>query len=313
MKNTSRVYLFITSIFFMFSPFSFGIVVIYFEDTSLLEYSSGLIVNTVLILILSVVLGILIKKKNLNIPTINERKLLIFGLLSNVVIYFYTFQNSLEIMRYITIYSTIILILILYLFIIDQHKLNYELWIFAILFVVIDYIHFSYVFVEYGGIGHLPVYIQATFIHRLLYYTIPVTTLILFITKIRKYKVMDWFAYVFVALAMLISLVFLKSIDVEDKLILTFNLILPFVIIIDLIISIIYKNFNIYKIIFYIRIGTIILLIDIYNGVNYFTMNSYSDHNLVELVLITYVVIICNLIEYLSPNPDLTIKKAITS
>lgn len=313
MKNASRIYLFITSLFFMFSPFSLGIVEIYFEDTTMKDHISGLIVNLVLVFILALFLGILMKNEKLKHPNKFEIKLLVFGLLSNIVIYFYAFQNSLNIEKFITIYFTIVLVLILYYFIIDRLKLNYELWILAILFLVIDFIHFEYIFIDYDGGTFFPHYIQANFGHRLLFYTVPIATLALFITKIKKYEVMDWFSYVFIGLTVLISLVFIQGIDIEDKLILTFNLIIPFVIIIDLIVSIIYKNFKVYKLIFYIRMVTIIFLIYIYNGVNYFVMNSYSDHNLIELVMITYVVIICNLIEYLVPRKTIVDKKAITS
>ena len=313
MKNASRIYLFITSLFFMFSPFSLGIVEIYFEDTSMKDHISGIIVNLALVLILVTVLGIVIKKEKLKVPNEFEIKLLIFGLLSNIVIYFYAFQNSLEIERFITIYFTIIMVLILYYFIIDRKRLNYELWIFAILFLIVDFIHFEYIFRDYGGGSYFPHYIQANFGHRLLFYSVPLATLALFISKIKNYKIMDWFSYVFIGLTILISLVFIQGIDIEDKLILTFNLILPFVFVIDIIISIIYKNFKIYKITFYVRMGTIILLIYIYNGISYFVVSSYSDHNLIELVMITYVVIICNLIEYLVPKKIVVEEKAITS
>jgi len=313
MKNASRIYLFITSLFFMFSPFSLGIVEIYFEDTTMKDHISGLIVNMSIIFILSIILGILIKNGKLKIPNNFEIKLLVFGILSNIVVYFYTFQNSLNIEKFITIYFTIVLILILYYFVIDRKKLNYELWIFAILFLMVDFIHFSYIFRDYEGGAYFPSYVQATFWHRLLFYSVPLATLALFISKIKSYKILDWFSYVFIGLTVLISSVFIQGIDIEDKLILTFNLIIPFVIIIDIIISIIYKNFKIYKITFYIRMGTIILLIYIYNGISYFVMNSYSDHNLIELVMITYVVIVCNLIEYLVPKKLDVEEKAITS
>lgn len=313
MKNTSKIYLFIVSLFFMFSPFSLGMVEIYFEDTRLTDWSSGLIVNSVLLLILIIVLGILIKNNKLPVPNKTEIKFLIFGVLSNIIIYFYTFQNSLEIWRYVTIYSTILFILILYLFVIDRKKFNYELWIFAIFFFIVDFIHFTYIFIDHDGVGYLPAYIDATFLHRILYYTVPLATLIIFTLKIKGYKIMDWFAYVFIGLTILISLVFVQGIDIESKMILTFNLLIPFVIIIDIIVSLIYKRFKVYKIIFYIRMGTIIFLIFIYNGINYFVMETYSDHNLIELVMITYIVIVCNLIEFLIPKDNIEKKEAITS
>lgn len=305
MKKVSKIYLFLTSLFFLFSPFALGIEDIYFEDTSLVEHISGLIVNSALILIMGVTIAILIKNKKLKAPNLVEIKYLIFGFLSNVVIYFYAFQNSLNIEKFITIYFTMIIILLLYQIIIDRKTINYELWIFALLFFIVDFIHFEYIYVEDSNGGYFPNNLEANFIQRVLFISVPVATLALYASKIRKYKVMDWFSYVFIALTVLITLVFFESIDVEDKLILTFNLLIPFVILIDIILSIIYKRFRIYKLTFYVRMGTIIMLIYIYNGLDYFSMYSYSDHNLIELVMITYIAVICNLVEYLVPKKEI--------
>jgi len=300
MKEKFKIYLFLTSLFFMFAPFSLGLTVIYFEDTLLMEWTSGLIVNVCLWAILGIVIGILIKKKKILNPTRLELKLLLFGILSNVVLYFYTFQNSLKIDHFITIYFSMILILLLYQVIIDRKKFNYELWIIAVLFFSIDIIHFNFVS-SHNDLVETD-YINANLIQRIMYISIPLATLALFITKIRKYHVMDYFAYVFIGIIALMPLIFFESIDSENKFILTLNLLIPFVIITDLIVSKIYKKFNIYKITFYIRMGTIALLIYIYEDVHYFVKGSFSSLNLAELVMITYVIIICNLIEYLIPK-----------
>ncbi len=304
MKTVSKIYLFITSLFFLFSPFSLGLVIIYFEDTNLEEYGSGLIVNLVLLLILGTVIAFNISKKKLAVPNQFEIKLLLFGLLSNIVIYFYVFQNSLNIDYFMTIYFTIILVLLLYLLIIDRTNLNYELWIFAILFFIVDFIHYQYIS-SHDMINQID-YINANFIQRIFYYSVPLATLTLFVAKIRNYKVIDTYAYVFITVTALITLVFVQGIDVEDKFVLTLNLLIPFIIITDFIISIIYKRFNVYKITFYIRMGTIIMLIYIYDGVLYFVMNSYSDHNMYEMVMIIYIVLICNIIEFLVPNKKIS-------
>lgn len=300
MKTTSKIYLFITSLFFIFSPFSLGLSVIYFEDSSLSEHISGLIMNVGLLIILGTTVAILISKKKLAPPSKFEIRLLIFGILSNIVIYFYVFQNSLSIDNFMTIYFTIILVLFLYMLVIDRHKYNYELWIFAILFLIVDFIHFEYIS---DHIEILPEnYIDANFIQRIFFITVPVTTLAIYSWKIKQYKIMDYFSYVFIGLALLITLIFVESINGSDKFILTLNLLIPFVIIVDFIVSIIYKKFSIFKITFYIRVLSIILLIYIYDGIHYFVMDSYSDHNLIELVMIIYVAIVCNLIEYLVPK-----------
>ena len=298
MKNTSKIYLFLTSLFFMFAPFSLGLVEIYFENSEIGDQYYGLMFNIALIIILPVTIGILLKNKKLQLPNRMEIKFLVFGLLSNIVIFFYTFQNALHIENFVTIYFTIILVLLLYMLMIDQKKINYELWILAVLFFIVDFIHYQYIG-DHSEYFVLARQVEANFIQRVFYFTIPISTLTLFITKIKKYKIIDTFAYIFIAITILILLIFFKGINPEDKFILTLNLLIPFVIIIDFIVEIIYKRFNVYKLTFYIRMGTIIILIFIYNGINYFSMDSYSNHDFEEMVMIIYVVLVRNIIEFL--------------
>ncbi|MCK5761850.1 MAG: hypothetical protein KAH16_03005 [Candidatus Izimaplasma sp.] len=304
MKNTSKIYLFLTSLFFMFAPFSLGLVEIYFENSEIGDQYYGLMFNIALIIILPVTIGILLKNKKLQLPNRMEIKFLVFGLLSNIVIFFYTFQNALHIENFVTIYFTIILVLLLYMLMIDQKKINYELWILAVLFFIVDFIHYQYIG-DHSEYFVLARQVEANFIQRVFYFTIPISTLTLFITKIKKYKIIDTFAYIFIAITILILLIFFKGINPEDKFILTLNLLIPFVIIIDFIVEIIYKRFNVYKLTFYIRMGTIIILIFIYNGINYFSMDSYSNHDFEEMVMIIYVVLVCNIIEFLVPKKSI--------
>ncbi len=304
MKKTSKLYLFFTSLFFLFSPFSLGLTYIYFDDAEEFLEINGLIINIVLILILGTVMGILIFKEKLNMPNKEEIKYLIFGLLSNVVMYFYVFQDPLNIEKFMTIYFAMILILLLYMLIIDYKKLNYELWIIAVFFFVVDFIHYEYIGSHNSDIFRN---VDVNFIQRVFYSFVPLVALTLYISKIIKYKIIDTFAIIIFAIAILVSTIYL-GIESDSKFILTLNLLIPFVIITDFILSIIYKRFNMYKIPFYIRMVTIILLIFIYYGEDYFIMSSYSGHGLYELIMITYVVIICNFIEFLIPKTHTQIK-----
>lgn len=305
MKNTSKMYLFLTSLFFMFAPFSLGLVEIYFEDSEIGDQYYGLMFNVALILILAVTIGILLKNKKLQLPNKMEIKVLVFGFLSNVVIFFYAFQNALHIEDFVTIYFTIILVLFLYMLMIDHKKINYELWIISILFFIVDFIHYQYIG-DHSEFYVLARQVDANFIQRIFYFTVPITALTLFIIKIRKYKIIDTFAYIFIAITILTLVVFFEGVEPEDNFNLTLNLLIPFVIIIDFIVEIIYKRFNVYKITFYIRMGAIILLIYIYNGIKYFTMDSYSNHDFEEMVMIIYVVLVCNLIEFFVPKKEIS-------
>jgi len=311
MKNMSKLYLFFTSLFFLFSPFSLGLENIYIEAENISDWSGGMFFNIGLIIILLSVMGTLYYKKILDLPNKEEIKYLIFGFLSNIVIYFYVFQESLDIEKFMTIYFTIIIILLLYMLIMDYKKLNYELWILAVLFFIIDFVHYEYI---YNDWNHLLNEVQnqannvdANFFIRLFYYLAPFTALSLFIIKIRSYKIIDAFAVIAIVIVVLLLSIYV-GVDTESKFILTLMLLLPFVIIADFIISKIYKRFNLLKIPFYIRILIIISLLFIYQVESYFIMDSYSDHSLYELIFIIYAAAVCNLLEFLVPqNPNIFI------
>jgi len=65
MKISSKLYLFFTSLMFLFVPLSIGLSSIYFELNNDNIYLLGLLVNIILLLILSGVIAALICKKKL--------------------------------------------------------------------------------------------------------------------------------------------------------------------------------------------------------------------------------------------------------
>ena len=87
------------------------------------------VTDSVLLLILGITIAILITNKRLSSPTRLEMKFLLFGFLSNIVIFFYAFQNALNIEEFVTIYFTMILVLLLYMLMVDRKKINYEILI----------------------------------------------------------------------------------------------------------------------------------------------------------------------------------------
>ena len=301
MKTSSKLYLFFTSLMFRFAPLSIGLASIYFEFDNDDIHLPGLLVNVILLLILSLIIFILIKKGKLQLPNLLEKKFLLFGLLSNVVMYFYVFQNSLVIEEFITIYLTIVLILLLYYFIINKKPIIYELWIFGIWFFIMDTIHYQFIYQDdYQG-----ALVNVNFFQHIFYLTIPILTFSLFIYYIYKYKVIDVFTKIAVGIVLLSTIIIFESIDMETKFMLTLNLILPFVILADFITMMIYKRFNILKVPFYIRLYTVLILMIYYAEEGLFQTVSYSHEGLYEMVAVIYVAIFCNLIIYLIPKKSL--------
>ena len=302
MKTSSKLYLFFTSLMFLFAPLSIGLAAIYFEFDNDEIHLPGLLVNVILLLILVGIIGALISQKKLLMPNLLEKKFLLFGLLSNVVMYFYVFQNSLVIEELITVYITVVLILLLYFIIISKKPIIYELWIFGIWFFIMDTIHYQFIYTGYNG----TLINDVNFLQHIFYLTIPLLALGLFTYHMYKYKVIDIFTSISIGILLLVTLIFFEGIDMESKFMLTLNLILPFVILADFITMLIYKRFNTLKIPFYMRLYTLLVLIIYYAEEGLFQSVSYSRQELWEMVAIIYVALICNLIVLLLPRKEVS-------
>ncbi len=298
MATTSKLYLFFTSLMFLFAPLSIGLASIYFDLDNDEIHLPGLLVNVILLLILSLIIALLLKKRKLILPNLMEKKFLLFGLLSNLVIYFYVFQNSLAIKEFITVYLVTVLILLLYTFIISKKTIIYELWIFGIWFFIMDTVHYQFIWQEGFNDGNIDV----NFFQHIFFLTIPILTLAIFIRSMYKYKVLDVFSKIAVGIVLLSTLVFFESIDMGSRYMLTLNLILPFVVLADFITMSIYKRFNILKIPFYLRLYTLMIIMIYYAEEGLFRSDTYSNHEIWEMVAVIYVALICNLVVFLIPK-----------
>jgi len=218
MATTSKLYLFFTSLMFLFAPLSIGLASIYFDLDNDEIHLPGLLVNVILLLILSLIIALLLKKRKLILPNLMEKKFLLFGLLSNLVIYFYVFQNSLAIKEFITVYLVTVLILLLYTFIISKKTIIYELWIFGIWFFIMDTVHYQFIWQEGFNDGNIDV----NFFQHIFFLTIPILTLAIFIRSMYKYKVLDVFSKIAVGIVLLSTLVFFESIYAYPKFNITF-------------------------------------------------------------------------------------------
>ena len=157
MNTSLKQYLFFTSLMFLFAPLSLGLTTIYYKTRY--THIQGLSINLSLIAILVLIMFLLKQRGKLAFPNFLEMKYLLFGLLSNVIIFFYVFQNSLNIEKEMTIYLIILLILLLFFFIINKKIIIKELWIFSIWFLVIDTIHYQ---VFFRSTSYYPSYVTTT-------------------------------------------------------------------------------------------------------------------------------------------------------
>ncbi len=265
MKKKNQIYIILSYIFFILPPFIWGLVEIYRNSSSIDVHIISLIVNLLLYVLLVSVLAVLILQKVIEFPSKQEQKHLLFGLIGNTTIYFYTFQNFMRIDDFITVYLILIIILSVY-YILFSRKFNpLELWILAPTFLIIDTIH-----ILYTGCGFVESYscyyhsTPDTFLY-ILYSVIILLSIGYYIYKIVRLNAFSILKYINIALVTMISIVS-QSFDFWDsKLIGTIFIATPFFIIIDFIVSIVNKTYSHKTLIFYIR-TTVIMGIMVFVG-----------------------------------------------
>lgn len=287
-KDSSKIYFLFTSIMMLVPPLSLGFTSIFFNNNNFNLDIVGLIMNYSAILAIVIIGSLLVGSSKIDKPKTKDIMLLLFGLLSNIVIYLFAFQAYLKIDDYIDIYISTISILLLYFIFVNKKYFNYELSILSILFFAFYRFHMGYV---YNNLK------ETTVLIKMIYVLVPLIVLGISSLKIYKYKIIDWFSGTFIFLSAISLSYLINSISFNNKLFLTIFLILPFVMILDFIVSKINTSFNMNKIPFYMRMGTLVMLIVIFKTTNYFNTSSYMRENLYQYTFIMFSLIFINIIE----------------
>jgi len=136
----SKLYQILGYLEFIFVPFIAGLVIVFRDMNANDVEIYTLVINLVVTLVLSIILS-LASGKGLPALTKLDLKYLLFGFLGNIIIYFYTFQNALEIEKFVTIYIVILLILVCKYLIFDRTFRHKELWISMLVFFIVDIIN----------------------------------------------------------------------------------------------------------------------------------------------------------------------------
>ena len=253
MKKRNNLYIILTYLFFIYPPFIWGFVLIFNEGPSSNEHLISLLVNVILLLVISGICAIFITKNKLHTPSKNERNNLIFGLVGNVVVYFYTFQNIMNLDDYITIYLVLLIVLGVHYLLISKKLSAKELWILMPIFLVIDFIHL--IATSCGFTDGQSCYRSSEgepFL-MILYSIIILSSLSYYIYKVYLLKQNDLMKYVNIILVALLSL-FMQDTDiVDEKIMLTVGILLPLFTIIDFVVNIVNKKYT-HKLLFFYMI-----------------------------------------------------------
>ncbi len=179
MKNSRdyKLYFLFSSLLMLMSPFSYGVTYIFFgygyENLEII----GLIINSALILISTIIVLLLVYYSKINKPNKENSLFLLFGLLSNFIIYLFVFQYNLKVDEYVDIYSSTIAILVLNLILVNRKKINVELLLISI--VLFSFYRFHMTFVHFNYPNE-PTINGVSVLLRLLYSVIPFVIVVIY-------------------------------------------------------------------------------------------------------------------------------------
>ncbi len=297
MTKKNNIYIILTYLFFIYPPFIWGLVLIYQEENYGREHITSLIINLILIAVIALVCGLLIYKEKLHKPDEKEIRHLIFGLIGNVVIYFYTFQNLMKIDDIVTTYLILLIVLGVHYILISKRLLAVELWILMPIFLVLDYWHL--IGTGCGFTDSWSCYDNASGAYLYVIYSIVILVSVGYYAY-RVYLLNQWtiLRYINLFLIAFMSVLFQNEDWMDEKLAMTIAIMLPFFTIVDFIISIVNKRYTHKMLIHYIRMYTILMVLSIIGAMGFF-YGEADNEVLVLMVVITYISLFINIASYL--------------
>ena len=264
MKKNNLVYYIMTYVMYLYPPFIYGMIMINFEDglTDKAIWIWGLIVNVIFMIVTTLVLYILAIKKKIPKIKKDEKNHFIFGYIGNLCVYLYVYQYLMNIERLVSIFSLVLILVLVYKYLISNEITFKEIFIFSIVFSVIDYVIIissgNTLFSEASSFSDLEsVIFQLLFIGALLF------SIGLYGYKVYKNHQWTILRYVMIGFLVLFLIIIYSRGDRQlEELMMTILILAIFSWLIDIILRLIRKEFKVYDLVYYARIImlTVILL-----------------------------------------------------
>ncbi|MEC9485652.1 MAG: hypothetical protein UMR38_07220 [Candidatus Izemoplasma sp.] len=302
MKKVSKLYYVLTYIFFLYPPFIWGIVSIYSSSITRSDHIITLILNLILLLALALGIALAIYLDKIHVPSKIEQKYLLFGLIGNILMYFYTFQNALELSNLITVYLLLILVLGVHSLLISRSIKPLELWILLPLFIVIDYIHLAITGCGWTDYNCSSVGEGGQTVALILYLVMIFSIFVYYIKQLIQYQLLDILKLLHLLMGITVVVLFqnIQNLSTNtERFLMTLLIALAFLLIVDFIISIVNKTYTHKMTLFYIRTLTLIGL-----GIMIGTMELFTDPRpqkeiLAIMVAVTYISLSINILKTL--------------
>jgi len=293
MKALRQVYYILTYVMFILPPFILGFVALYVEDGDAQYHIITLFINLFVLLGLGLAATLWMKYGSLHVPTKLELKYLLFGLVGNIVVYFYTFQNDMNIQNIVTIYLILLIVLAVRYYLITKKIRVWELWILLPIFLFVDTMH---LIITGCGImnndGSLVMDVcrpnpADQWILYILYTIVVISTIGWFGYKIYQYKRYTFYGIAHMILVLFIAIYAQEFIEINEKLMGTVSILAAFLVILEFIVSFVNKTYTHRMLLFYLRTVTFLILSMLLIEEGFFQGDA-GKNTLILMVVATY-------------------------
>lgn len=286
MKN-NLVYYIMTYVMYLYPPFVMFMIMINFEDMSdQMMWTIGFLSNLFFVLITIVILYLLAVKKKIPKIEKDEKHHMIFGLIGNLIIFLYVYQNQMNIEKYVSVFSLVLLLVLAYRYLISNQISFKEIFVFSIVFGVVDYIiiifsgntlfHATNTFTEAQSVAF-----QILFSLALLF------TVIWYGYQLIKHHQWSLLRYVMISLIG-ISLI-LYYVNVMMEIVWTIAVLAIFSWLIDIILKVIHKVFKLKDLVYYARVLIVSIVFIMIKDLELYRFNDFNLEQMFLLIAIFYV------------------------
>ncbi len=308
MKN-NLIYYIMTYVMFLYPPLIFFLVMINFDNMSDTgQWVTGIIADFAFVLITTGVMAWLAISKR--IPKIEKDELnhFIFGYIGNVVVFLYVYQNMIGIERFYSVFSLVLVLVLVYKYLISGRITFKEIFMFSIVFSVLDYL----IIIITGNTllaDNVSFTNAESTIFQILFILVLLYSIGFYILKLyRNHKWTDLrFAYIgFLAVFVISYYVNSDSVQWFG----TFMVLAFFSLIIDIILRLIHKEFKTIDLVFYARTILLAVVLMFVKDMEIYKLSAFSIGEMGLLIGIFYVTALSDILMNTSSKKQTEIELA---
>lgn len=289
---------------FLFPPLIYFLLMINVNDITDSEmWLYGMLINVIVVFLTTLIMVLLAKKKKIPKMEYDERQHFLFGYIGNIVVFLYTYQYAMNIEKWVSVFSLVLLLVFAYKFLISGNVLYREIMMFAIVYSILDYM----IIVFTGNTLFGPAYQFTSFesaFFQVLFILILVASFVFYLYKLVTLPRWSLWRYIFVTL-LAFDVIIMYVDDSKEKVLATIMILALFSWIIDIITRIIHKEFKLMDWSMYARIIMVTVMLIWFRETKLYNLPQFRVEEMGMLIAIFYVSSLSDILTHIAPKSSL--------